>query len=181
MKRQVLFIHGGGPGAYEADKELAASLQDELGAAYDVRCPAMPNENSPEYAAWKEEIEQELATLGGEVILVGHSLGALILLKYVSESGVEKPIEGLFLVATPYVGTGGWEFEENVLREDFAAELLLRLPVFLYHSHDDEVVPFAHLALYEAKLPKATIHELDGRGHQFNNDLSEVARDIKSL
>jgi predicted alpha/beta hydrolase family esterase len=181
MKRQVLFIHGGGQGAYEADKELAANLRDELGAAYDVRCPEMPDEESPEYEAWKEEIEQELATLDGEVILVGHSLGALILLKYVSEVKMGKPVAGLFLVATPYVGTGGWEFEEDALREDFAATLPLRLPVFLYHSHDDEVVPFAHLALYEAKLPQATIHEFDGRGHQFDNDLSEVARAIKSL
>ena len=181
MKRQVLFIHGGGQGAYEADKELAANLRDELGAAYDVRCPEMPDEESPEYEAWKEKIEQELAALDGEVILVGHSLGALILLKYVSEEEVEKPVAGLFLVATPYVGTGGWEFEEDALREDFAAEIHLRLPVFLYHSHDDEVVPFAHLALYEAKLPQATIQELEGRGHQFDNDLSEVARDIKSL
>ena len=181
MKRQVLFIHGGGQGAYEADKELAANLRDELGAAYHVRCPEMPDEESPEYEAWKEEIEQELAALDGEVILVGHSLGALILLKYVSEEEVEKPVAGLFLVATPYVGTGGWEFEEDALREDFAAEIHLRLPVFLYHSHDDEVVPFAHLSLYEARLPQATIHELEGRGHQFINDLSEVARDIKSL
>jgi uncharacterized protein len=181
MKRQVLFIHGGGQGAYEADKELAANLRDELGAAYDVRCPEMPDEESPEYEAWKEEIEQELAMLDGEVILVGHSLGALILLKYVSEVKMGKPVAGLFLVATPYVGTGGWEFEEDALREDFAAKLPLRLPVFLYHSHDDEVVPFAHLALYEAKLPQATIHEFDGRGHQFDNDLSEVARTIKSL
>jgi uncharacterized protein len=181
MKRQVLFIHGGGQGAYEADKELAANLRDELGAAYHVRCPEMPDEQSPEYEAWKEKIEQELAALDGEVILVGHSLGALILMRYVSEEEVEKPIAGLFLVATPYVGTGGWEFEEDALREDFAAEIHLRLPVFLYHSHDDEVVPFAHLALYEAKLPQATIQELEGRGHQSDNDLSEVARDIKSL
>lgn len=181
MKRQVLFIHGGGQGAYEADKELAANLRDELGAAYHVRCPEMPDEESPEYEAWKEKIEQELAALDGEVILVGHSLGALILLKYVSGEEVEKPVAGLFLVATPYVGTGGWEFEEDALREDFAAEIHLRLPVFLYHSHDDEVVPFAHLALYEAKLPQATIQELEGRGHQSDNDLSEVARDIKSL
>ena len=181
MKRQVLFIHGGGQGAYEADKELAANLRDELGATYDVRCPEMPDEESPEYETWKEEIQRELAALDGEVILVGHSLGAWILLKYLSEEEVEKPVAGLFLVATPYVGTGGWEVEEDALREDFAAKLPLRLPVFLYHSHDDEVVSFAHLALYESKLPQATIRELDGRGHQFNNDMSIVAKDIKSL
>ena len=181
MKSQVLFIHGGGQGAYEADKELAANLRDELGAAYHVRCPEMPDEQSPEYEAWKEKIEQELAALDGEVILVGHSLGALILLKYVSEEEVEKPVAGLFLVAVPYVGTGGWEIEEDALREDFASELPEGLPVFLYHARDDEEVPFGHLALYEAKLPRATLREFDDRGHQFGDDLSEVARDIEAL
>ncbi len=51
-------------------------------------------------------------------------------------------------------------------------------PIFFYHSRDDTVVPFAHLAMYTAKLPQAVIHEFDDRGHQFRDDLSEVARDI---
>ncbi len=42
-------------------------------------------------------------------------------------------------------------------------------------------MPFAHLALYTGALPDATVREFDGRGHQFNNDLSEVAADIKRL
>jgi pimeloyl-ACP methyl ester carboxylesterase len=79
------------------------------------------------------------------------------------------------------VGTEGWQVEEDTLREDFASKLPEGLPVFLYHSRDDEVVPFEHLALYAEKLPQATIHEFDDRGHQFDDDLSEVARDIKEL
>jgi hypothetical protein len=43
------------------------------------------------------------------------------------------------------------------------------------------IVPFAHLAMYAEKLPQATIREVDGGGHQFNNDLSEVALDIANL
>jgi hypothetical protein len=35
--------------------------------------------------------------------------------------------------------------------------------------------------MYAERIPQATIHEFDGRGHQFNNDLSEVAGDIKGL
>jgi uncharacterized protein len=53
--------------------------------------------------------------------------------------------------------------------------------VFLYHSRDDEVVPFAHLALYEAKLRQAAVRRFDGRGHQFRGDLSEVAGDIREV
>ncbi len=181
MKKQVLFIHGGGEGAYEEDKKMAANLRDVLGAAYDVRCPKMPDEDRPEYEAWKNQIAKELAALDGEVILVGHSLGASILLKYLSEEEVEKPVAGIFLVAPPYWDAEDWEVGEYKLREDFAARLPAELPVFFYHSRDDEWVPFAHLALYAEKLPQATIREFDGRGHQFDDDLSEVARDIQRL
>jgi uncharacterized protein len=53
--------------------------------------------------------------------------------------------------------------------------------LFFYHSRDDEWVPFAHLALYAEKVPHANVREFDGRGHQFDDDLSEVAHDIQSL
>ena len=53
--------------------------------------------------------------------------------------------------------------------------------MFLYYSRDDEVVPLEHLALYKAKLPQATVREFDGCGHQFRDDLSEVARDIREV
>ena len=181
MKKRVLFIHGGGEGAYEEDRKLAASLQDALGAVYDVRCPQMPDEDRPEYGAWRDRISQELAALSGEVILVGHSLGGSILLKYLSEEEAAKPVAGLFLVAAPYWGVEDWEVGEYALQEDFASKLLRGLPVFLYHSRDDGTVPFAHLALYAEKLPQATVQEFDGRGHQFDDDLSEVARDIGRL
>jgi predicted alpha/beta hydrolase family esterase len=180
-KREVLFVHGVGEGAHEADEKLAASLREALGGGYEVRSPRMPNEESPEVGAWKEKIAGELATMDGEVILVGHSVGGHLLLRYLSEEDVEKSVVGLFLVAVPYVGTGGWEIEEDALREDFASRLPKGLPMFLYHGRDDEEVPFGHLALYEAKLPRATVREFDGRGHQFCDDLSEVARDIEGL
>ena len=181
MKKQVLFIHGGGEGAHQEDKKLAASLKDVLGAAYDVRCPKMPDEDRPEYEAWKDQIAQEFTALDGEVILVGHSLGASILLKYLSEEKVEKPVAGIFLVAPPYWGAEDWEVSEYALQKDFASKLPEGLPVFFYHSRDDEWVPFAHLALYTEKFPRATIREFDDRGHQFDDDLSDVARDIERL
>ena len=179
LNSHVLFIHGGGEKVREADKKLAASLQDALGTSYDVRYPEMPAADRPGYETWKGQVAKELAALDGKVILVGHSLGASVLLKYLSEEEVEKPVAGLFLVAAPYWGAEDWEVEEYELREDFASTFPGRLPVFFYHSRDDEVVPFGHLALYQAKLPKATVRELDGRGHQFGDDLSEIARDIR--
>jgi predicted alpha/beta hydrolase family esterase len=144
MKRDVLFVHGGGEGAHEADEELAASLRNALGGGYDVRSPKMPDEDNPEVGAWKGKIAGELAAMDGEAILVGHSVGAHILLKYLSEEEVEKPVAGLFLVAAPYAGTGGWELEDYALPEDFASKLPRDLPIFFYHGRDDEVAPFGH-------------------------------------
>ena len=181
MRRRVLFVHGGGEGAHREDKRLAASLQDALGLAYDVRCPKMPDEDRPEYEAWRDRISRELAVLNDEVVLVGHSLGGSILLKYLSEVEPAKPVAGLFLVAAPYWGVEDWEVGEYALQEDFASKLPHGLKVFLYHSRDDGIVPFTHLALYAEKLPLASVREFDGRGHQFGEDLSEVARDIGRL
>jgi predicted alpha/beta hydrolase family esterase len=177
MKRHILFVHGAGDGAHEEDERLAASLRNALGDAYDVRYPQIPDEGAPAYAAWRDRIREELAAMDGQVLLVGHSFGASVLLKFLSETHPERPIGGVFLVATPFWGTEDWE-AAYALREDFASKLPEGLPVFLYHSRDDDVVPFAHLALYAGRLPQATIRELDGCGHQFDDDLSEVARDI---
>jgi uncharacterized protein len=181
MKKQVLFIQGAGEGAYEEDEKLATSLQEALGAEYQVSYPKMPNEESPEDRAWMAQISKELASLEGEIILVGHSAGGGVLLKYLLKENIAKPIAGIFLIAIPYWGPEDEEDEEYTLYEGFASQLPKGVPIFLYHSRDDEWVPFAHLAIYAEKIPQATIREFEGRGHQFNNDLSEVAADIVSL
>jgi len=181
VKKQVLFVQGAGEGAYEEDAELVKSLRDALGTDYNVLYPKMPEQENSGYEAWKAQISKELTALDGKVILVGHSVGSSMVLKYLSEERVEASLVGIFLIAAPYWGAGGWQVDEFTLDEDHASKLLKALPVFFYHSRDDDVVPFAHLAMHAEKFPQATIREFDGRGHQLNNDLSEVAADIASL
>ena len=84
--------------------------------------------------------------------------------------GGGKWIAGIFIIAAPAWGAEEWQ-----------ADLPAGVPVFLYHGRDDEIVPFAHLAQLAEKFPQATVREIEGRGHQFNNDLSVVAKDIKGL
>jgi uncharacterized protein len=179
MQTQVLFIQGGSEGAYEADRLLADSLQKALGNEYGVRYPRMPNEDDPQYDAWKTAIEASLAESRGAIALVGHSLGAFMLVRYLAETRLPPGLIGLFLIATPFVSeTEGWRFPDLAPPESFAKKLNA-VTIFLYHSRDDEVVPFEHLALYRARLPRATVHMFEGRGHQFRNDLTEVADDIR--
>jgi predicted alpha/beta hydrolase family esterase len=156
-------------------------LQDALGTEYHVLYPQMPNEEDPEDEPWIAQISKELASVDNNVILVGHSAGGAVLLKYLLKEYVDQPIAGVFLISIPFWGPEDEEDDIYTLREGFASQLPKGVPIFLYHSRDDEWVPFAHLAMYAERIPQATIHEFDGRGHQFNNDLSEVAGDIKGL
>jgi len=177
----VLFIQGGGEGAHNEDALLAASLQEALGAEYDVRYPQMPGESEPDMQTWKPQIARELAAVDGKIILVGHSVGGSTLLKYLSEEEVEKPIAGLFLLAAPSWDEGNWNFDDFRLPDDLAAKLSRVPRIFLYHNRDDEIVPFSHLALHAARLPRAVVRESDKGGHQFGNDLANVASDIRSV
>jgi uncharacterized protein len=182
MAKTILFIQGAGEGAYKEDKELVKSLRQELGSEYDVRYPLMPDENDAPYERLKQKIQEELAHVQEPVDLVGHSIGASVIAKYLSEVKLDKVIGGIFLIATPFWGGEGWlyeGYEELELPKDFAAKLPSGTQVFLYHSRDDGVVPFDHLALYAKALPQAKIRSIDKGEHQLNNDLSIVAQDIK--
>ena len=183
MKKYVLFLQGGGEGAYEFDAKLAESLQSALGAGYDVRYPRMPNEDAPDYDAWKARLAEEIAGLGKDVILVAHSVGATILISSLAQGGYAAKIPGVFLVAPPFVGEGGWSSHEMDMEpmEQFGTKLPDDVPIYLYHGRDDDTVPPMHAELYAKTIPQAQVRRLDRADHQLNNDLSEVAADIRRL
>lgn len=179
-KTTILFIQGGGEGAWEVDHKLVINLEQSLEETCKIVYPEMPNENDPDYQRWRDAIDEALAKIDGPVILAGHSVGSFLLLKYVLETRIDKELKGLFFIATPFVGEGGWEFEEMAIKSALFTKPL-PAPLFFYHSTDDTTVPFSHLSLYENKFPHANFRRIEGRGHQLNNDLSEVAGDMKGL
>jgi len=182
--QQVLFIQGAGQGAHDEDQHLAESLRRTLGPRYQIRYPVMPNEDDAPYEEWRNKIEMEIDDLSGPVVLVGHSVGASVLMKWLCERGAGKSVVGVFLAACAFWGGEGWRYEGYkvlALPAGFAARLPEGMPVYLYHCRDDATVPFDHLELYQRVLPQAIVRAFDDGGHQFNDDLSAVARDIKAL
>ncbi|MGW9197636.1 alpha/beta fold hydrolase [Micromonospora chersina] len=179
--RQILFIQGGGAGTHdEWDDKLCDSLRQELGDAYEVRYPRMPDEDDPSYAGWSVAIRRELAALDGGAIVVGHSVGATILVNALAERQPEPEIRAIVLVAAPFVGAGGWPGDEFELPHDLGARLPQGVPVHVFHGLQDETAPPSHADLYARAVPQAQLHLLPGRDHQLNNDLSEVAKTISS-
>ena len=182
MDKHVLFIQGAGDVGYQGDLELVASLRIALGTDYKVHYPEMPTDEVPFFGAgWPKQIGEEISFVKGEVILAGHSLGASMLLKFLTENPVPKNIQGVFLLATPFwSGTEDWK-QCLKLNKKFEENLPTDIPIFLYHAKDDEEVPFSHFNRYKKKIPKAIFRESKTGGHQFNNHLSLIIDDILSL
>ena len=178
--RQILFIQGGGAGAHdEWDDKLVESLRRELGGEYEVRYPRMPEEGDPSYARWSTAIRREIAALDDGAAVVGHSVGATILVNALAEQPPEKGLGAIVLIAAPFVGEGGWPSDEFELTSDLGARLPPAVRVHVFHGLRDETAPPSHVGAYALAIPQAQVHRLPGRDHQLNNDLSEVAEAIR--
>jgi uncharacterized protein len=182
MPTELLFIHSAGAQSGEqGSAPFAQALRQSLGPAYQVLNPLMPAPDKPSYERWKHKLETLLPAGRPWPLLVGHSLGGSVLLKYLSEQAQEVRAAGLFIVASPYWGSDGWTVDEFVLREGFARLLPPELKVYLYQSRDDEVVDIAHLSRYADAVPQATVRRLEGHGHTFQHGLPELVQDIRGL
>lgn len=181
-KRQLLFVQGGGKGTHdEWDSKLVESLRRELGQGYEVHYPRMPSEDEPSYASWQPALARAMKTLPDGAILVGHSVGGTILLKALSEQAPLCKLGAIVLIATPFVGKGGWSADDLQFPPDLGARLPHGVPIHFFHGLADEIVPPPHVDLYARAIPQARVHRLAARDHQLNDDLKEVATALLSL
>lgn len=179
-RTQLLFIQGGGEGVHdEWDARLVDSLMGELGDGYEVRYPRLPDEADPSYPRWRAAIEQELVTLDDCAVVVGHSVGATILIDVLAELPLQRRLDMIVLLAAPFVGSGGWPGDEFELPADVGDRLPRGVPVHVFHGLADEIVEPSHADLYAQTISQAHVHRLPGRDHQLNNDLREVAEVIR--
>ena len=182
MKKQILFVQGGGEGAHDDwDNKLVDSLKRELGPGYEIRYPRMPYEAAPSFAAWRAALAQEIAALDDGAILIGHSIGGTILINALAEAPPNRKLAGVFLIAAPFVGVRGWPSEDIKPTPGLGARLPPKTPIYLYHGSKDDTAPFAHVDLYEEAIPGAIVRRLHGRNHQLDDNLAEVAADVRAL
>jgi predicted alpha/beta hydrolase family esterase len=178
---EILFIQGGGHDGYQVDKQLVSSLQKALKKEYTIHYPEIASDPfSPAYG-WVEQIEAHISAMKSPFILLGHSFGASMILKYLSEHTLERPVNGIFLLSTPLWG-GDEDWKQDLkLKENYDKKLPAEIPMFFYHCLDDEEVAVSHFHAYKQKLTHATFRVLKTGGHMLDNDLSILVQDIKSL
>ncbi len=178
--RQILFIQGGGAGVHDFwDDKLVESLSRELGDGHEVRYPRMPDEGDQSYATWSAVLRREMADLDDGAIVVGHSVGATILINALAELPPPTNLGAIMLIAAPFVGEGGWPNDEFELTNDLGARLPQDVAVHVFHGFQDGTAPPSHADLYARAIPQAQVYRLPGRDHQLNNDLSDVAKAIR--
>lgn len=181
MKR-LFFLHSAGPqGPHEGSGEFLAGLRKALRGMYAIRAPRMPRPDNPDYGPWKDKVGKELAKLRDGDVLVGHSLGGSVLLKYLSEEDCCLRFSALFLVATPFWGLPGWEYEGFMLRRGFAKHLPEIGRISIYHAKDDAVVARSHALRYRRSIPGAALREVGGMGHAFDGgECGELVEDLRA-
>jgi predicted alpha/beta hydrolase family esterase len=179
----LLFVQGAGEGAHAEDQALATYLKSAVAPDHAVRYPKFTGLENVTYETWKDEMAAELKASGDPSIVVAHSLGGAAVLKYLAEERRDLSLAGLFLIGTPYKCTDGeWGGDDFALAVDFAKALPSMGAIVLYHSEDDEWVPFSHLARWAEKLPGAISRPFTDRGHSFSaKAFPELIADIRSL
>jgi hypothetical protein len=179
----VLFVQGAGQGAHEEDHVLAEALQKELGERFLVVFPRLPGEADPDNEAWKQAIATEARSAGATAV-VAHSAGAAITADLLAQGLYGKTLpalRALFLLAPPFIGPGGWDFEGFHFDHAVGRQALDGLALHLYFGLADETVPPSHAELYRQVFPDAVFRSLPRCDHQFSGQMSTVARDLRAL
>lgn len=188
--KQIVLIHGGSSfdnyerylnslknGSINYERLLWAQkwrewLAQEIVDA-DVLLPDFPNKQNAQYEEWKIYFEKLLPLLGDDVQLVGYSLGAMFLARYLHESPLDSPVRRLVLVSPCYddesvEDLGSFRVTSATGLEKSAKE------IHLFHSKDDPVVPFTELAKFQRDLLTATVHIFEDRNHFFQPTFPEL-------
>lgn len=205
-KKQVLYIHGGESYAKHEDfleklrtaklwhlpeddylgggKKWTGTLQEDLGNDFEVIMPPMPNKQNAKYEEWKIWFERHFEHLHDEVVLIGCSLGAMFLTKYLIEHSTPFVIKELVIMACPL--QDGTFPDEDCAEFLSGADEVSKLAgkaekITIMHSKDDFVVPYEHALKYKAALPEAELVTLADKNHFLVEELPELVERIRTL
>ena len=189
--KQLVHIHGGE--AWDTDSEyisflkrweVATPFQDsikgwkhnyeiKLGDEWQIIRPQMPSALNSKYNEWAVWFEKYIPYLLDGVVLVGHSLGANFLVKYITENDMPVKISQVHLVAGCYGWGGGFGLSKLVSDMDNKYE-----KIYIYHSKDDTSVPFSDAEKYKEALPSAQLITFTDRGHFLQPKFPELMNNI---
>lgn len=206
MKQQIFYIHGGDSyskyesylehlrtkemwhmpkeGESEVSKKWMDTFAEDLGDEYQVISPQMPNKQNAKFQEWSIWFERHFEYLRDGVILIGHSLGAMFLAKYLSQNNLPFKSKAIFLSAGAYKipsldNKDGGDF----LVEPQKVRLLLDKTenLLIYHSKDDFVVSYEHGIALSQAIPEAEFVSFEDKNHFLIEEFPELLDKIRGF
>jgi predicted alpha/beta hydrolase family esterase len=159
---RIIGVHG-----YKSSskKNFWPFLYDELRKlGHEVIIPDLPNPEAPDPEEWVQTLLDQVGTLNGEDIIVGHSLGAPTALKFLEAAEARSTPHAVVLISPT------WRIEAERFRGFFLSELdyevlMWRAKLFtVIHDRNDTVIPFSHGEKY-AKMLQADMVTTQTNGH----------------
>lgn len=197
--KQVIVVHGGTTFAtydtyleylrtksIKLERLIYAStwkdtLQSDLGDNYQVLLPTMPNKTNAKYSEWKLWFDRIIEVVDDNCILIGHSLGAVFLVKYLSETACPKIISGTVLIAAPFKDESTEDLTDFKLNS--ISDMFIRQAgrVIFFNGDDDPIIPLSERDTYKANLPDAEFHTLSAPDHFVRPCFPELTTILRSL
>ncbi|MEK9168024.1 MAG: alpha/beta hydrolase [Patescibacteria group bacterium] len=191
QKKQLVYIQGGQ--SFDTHKEFlnylrstpfdpfkekegkwAETLEEMLGEDFFVIRMMMPCKQNAKYDEWKIWFERAVPFLKDGVVLVGWSLGANFLAKYLSENEFLVKVSATHIIAGCFGYAGGFKLPESLAMFAKQSER-----IFIYHSKDDPLVDFADSEKYKKSLPGAEKIDFENKGHFFRQEFPELFERLK--
>ncbi len=154
---------------WEKHKSWKGWLLSWLSDDFDWIRVNMPDTQNAYYPAWKIWFEKYFAYFGdNKLIIIWHSLGGIFLAKYLSENQFPKHIDSIHLVSPVFDNSGlQWESTASF---GFDPNNLKNITnqcnnIHLWHSKDDNIVPYKHSMKYHTNLIWSIFHTFENRWH----------------
>jgi predicted alpha/beta hydrolase family esterase len=156
-------------------------LQDNLGDDFQVLTPSMPNKSNARYSEWKIWFEHLSSLFTDNCILVGHSLGAIFLAKYLSENTINVTVKATILIAAPYNDNSQEDLGDFKITSlsDKLSEQAGKLVFF--HGMDDPVISSNDFEQYRKQLPSAEFIIKPAPDHFMRVEFLELVSLLKKL
>ncbi len=157
------------------------SLQSDLGETFKVVRLQMPNKINAKYEEWKIYFHRYIEILGDDLILLGHSLGATFLVKFLAEETIKNTISRVILVAVPFgekrtgPSLGDFTFECSTNFEAVNSDL----KITLFASDNDKMITKDDVEKYQKVIKNLEVKTLPDRGHFSQGEFPELISCIK--
>lgn len=138
---------------------------------FEVKVPAFPDTENPKENAWVAFLKQEIGTPDEDLYLIGHSIGATTILRYLETIDESEKIGGVVLVAG-FTEKIGYKEIENFFKSPFNLEKIKRASkngFTAIHSDNDPYVNVKFADIFKEKLGAEIIIK-NSMGH-FSGDI----------